>query len=61
MRVETQPSAQFSFQKLNVENTYQKHAKLDIAFLKSCSILLYFFSLCQKIWLALSEETNFCP
>ena len=53
MGVETQSSDQSSFQKVNGDNNCQKHAKLDITFLKSCPILLYFFSLCQIFWLGL--------
>ena len=51
--VEMQPIGQPSFQKLEIDNSCQKHAKLDITFLKSCPILLYFFSLCQIFWLGL--------
>ena len=47
MWVEMQPSAKSFFQKLNVDNSCQKHTKLDVRFLKSCPILLYFFTLCQ--------------
>ena len=47
MWVETQPSAQTSFQKLNIDNSCRRKAQLDITFLKSCPILLYFFTLCQ--------------
>ena len=47
MWVQTQLNAQFSFQKLNVDDSCQKHAKLDILFLKSCPILLCLFTLCQ--------------
>ena len=53
MWVEMQPSDQPYFQQLNVDNSCQKHAKLDITFLNSCPILLYFFSLCQIFWLRL--------
>ena len=35
MRGQTQPSTQFSFHKLNIDNSCKKHAKLDIIFLKS--------------------------
>ena len=52
MWMETQPSAQSS-QKLNVDNSCQKHAKLDIKFLKFFPILLSFFTLCQILWLGL--------
>ena len=51
MWVETQPSTQPSLQKLNVGNSCQKHTKLDITFLKSCPILLYFFTLYQIVWI----------
>ena len=43
MWVEMEPSAQSSFQKLNIDNSCQKHAKLDITFLKSCPILLFLY------------------
>ena len=45
MWVKRQCSAQSSFKKLNVNDSYQKHAKLDITFLKSCPVLMYFFKL----------------
>ena len=45
--MDPQPSAQSPFQKLNVDNNCQKHAKLDITFLRSCPILLYFLTFCQ--------------
>ena len=51
MWVETQPSTQPSLQKLNVDNSCRKHTKLDIRFLKSCPILLYFFTLYQIVWI----------
>ena len=41
MWVEMQPSAQPLLQKLNGDNSCQKHANLDITFLKPCPILLY--------------------
>ena len=41
---EAQPSAQSSFQKLSVGSSCQKHAKFNIFFLKSCPVLLYFFT-----------------
>ena len=44
MWLETQPSGQAFFQKLNVDNSCQKMAKFDTTFLKSCPILLYFFT-----------------
>ena len=34
----------------------KKHAKLDITFLKSCPILLHFFTLYQIIWLELWKQ-----
>ena len=57
MWVETQPSVQASFQKLNVDNSCQKNTKLDITFSKSCLILLHFFTLWQIFCLGLSEQT----
>ena len=59
--METQPSAQSSFQKLNVDNSCHKHQKLDITILTSCPILLYFFNFHQIFWLGLSEKLNFWP
>ena len=53
MWVETQPSAQSSIQNLTLIIGIKKQAKLDITFLKSCPILLCFFSLCQIFWLGL--------
>ena len=47
LRVETQPSAQSSFQKLNFDNSCEKTRKLGNKFLKSCSSLLDFLTLCQ--------------
>ena len=37
----------------------KKHAQLGITFLKSCPIILYFFSLYQIFCLGLSKETYF--
>ena len=54
MWFEMQLSAQSSLQKLNVVNSCQKHAELDITLLESCPIFLYFFSLCQLFLLGLS-------
>ena len=46
MWVEAQPSAKSPFHKLNGDNSCEKkNANVDI-FLKSCPILLYFFTLC---------------
>ena len=59
MWVETKPNCQSPLQKLNVDNTWQKHKELYITFLKFCPILLYFFSLCQIFLLGLSEKTSF--
>ena len=53
MWVGMQLSAQSSFQQLNVDNSFQKHSKLDITFLKSFPILQYFFDLFQILWLGL--------
>ena len=53
MWVQMQPNALHSSLKLKVENSCQKHVKLDITFLNSCPILHYFFSLWQIFWLGL--------
>ena len=46
--VETHPSVQSSFQKLNFDyNCQKKHTRLDNKFLKSCPILPNFFTFCQ--------------
>ena len=60
MWIETQASVQSFFQKLNVDNSCQKNTQIQILhfiqilyyiilfryFIKSCPILLYFFTLC---------------
>ena len=60
MWIETQASVQSFFQKLNVDNSCQKNKQIQILhfiqilyyiilfryFIKSCPILLYFFTLC---------------
>ena len=58
MWLEAQPSAQSFFQKSNTDNSCQKHAKLDITFLKPCPILPYFFSLCHIFRLGLQKKVN---
>ena len=47
MWVETQSSAQHSFQKLNVDNCRQKTRKIRYYIVKACPILLHLFNLCQ--------------
>ena len=59
MWVDTKLSAQSSFHKLKVDNSFKNHAKLAITFFKSCPILLCFFSFCEIVCLGLSEEKNF--
>ena len=54
--METQPSAQFPFQKLNQTIAAKKQAKLDITLLKPCPALLHSLSLCQIHWLGLQLQ-----
>ena len=53
MRVETQHSAQSPFQKLNVDNSYQKARKIRFYIFEALSNFTVFFSLCQIFWLGL--------
>ena len=45
------PSLPFRSETLTI--AVKKQTKLDITFLTSCPVLLYFFSLCQIFWLGL--------
>ena len=60
MWVGTQPRDQSTCERLDIQNSshenVKKHAKFNIILLKSCPILLYFFTLCQIVSCARSSK-----
>ena len=61
MLVETQPSAQYSLQILNVGESCEKTREITYYIFEVLSTFLYFLRLPQIFWLGLAEEANFWP